>query len=188
MAFARGEHHGRPEHQQVGVDVMKVRPPQRESFASFIETVGDTVRVLPLSLHSSFDVQMQLTDMEKERLLEPSLPRNDALRYFYSIWTTKEAYTKALGLGLGFDFKRIECDVLDGSIRVDGSRPRGWEFSMFDVDEGDREGEEGGGYVGVAARFVGGEECVVRRLEEGRLVKFDAGRFIEEAIRELNGG
>lgn len=86
MAYVRGVH------DSVGVDVMRVAMPRRQHFNAFVETVGDT-----------------LTTREKAMLLAPSITSRDALRKFYRIWTTKEAYTKALGLGLGFDFARVDC-------------------------------------------------------------------------------
>ncbi|PCH41391.1 4'-phosphopantetheinyl transferase [Wolfiporia cocos MD-104 SS10] len=119
---------------RVGIDVMKLQLPRRETFAAFVELFSD-----------------QLTALEKHILLpSPPLAQQEALRRFYLIWTLKEAYTKALGLGLGFDFKRIEYDVPRDGVRIDGAHPSGWEFVRFEVRHGADE------YVGVAARFVGG--------------------------------
>ena len=36
----------------------------------------------------------------------------------------KEAYTKALGLGVGFEFNRIEYDVHQETVRIDGALAR----------------------------------------------------------------
>lgn len=98
----------------------------------------------------------------------------------------KEAYTKALGLGLGFDFKRIEYDVPNDVVRIDGVRPVGWEFVRFEVKRGEAET-----YVGVVARYVGvqdkGEgECVVKNKLPGDWLKlYDAAEFVQRAIQEL---
>jgi hypothetical protein len=78
----------------------------------------------------------------------------------------KETYTKALGLGMGFDFGRIEFNYLTDEVKVDGEMLRGWEFHLFsfEIVEGGTEL-----YEGVAARCVGGLlECSVVRtsLEE----------------------
>lgn len=56
-----------------------------------------------------------------------------ALELLYEYWTIKEAYTKALGIGLGFDFTRIEYrhqpdDSDNPIIAVDGAPVRGWQF------------------------------------------------------------
>ncbi|KAI0316717.1 hypothetical protein OF83DRAFT_1084087 [Amylostereum chailletii] len=192
---------------RVGVDVMCVRAPKRETFAAFVDMVGDT-----------------LTPLEKRALLapEPALSPRAALARFYRIWTAKEAYTKALGLGLGFDFRRVEVRFFDGGaggdgegggearrttvsgVAVDGAPPAGWEFLTFEVEV---DGEGGGNgkeaterdtYVGVVARFVGGPSSVVRPLlpsssspspahARGRLVRMEAETFLRDAVRELGG-
>ena len=93
----------------------------------------------------------QLTSLEKQSLLRDS-EANDALQRLYLVWTLKEAYTKALCLGLGFDFKRIEVDVSASRIYVDGSAPLGWEFTAFTL--GSQSGHE---YQVAVARFAGVE-------------------------------
>lgn len=65
------------------------------------------------------------------------------------MWTLKEAYTKAIGFGLGFDFKRIEVDVLRNQVHIDGRVPQGWEFTTFKLE---RQGDQ---YQVAVARFTG---------------------------------
>jgi len=72
----------------------------------------------------------------------------------FLMWTLKEAYTKALGLGLGFDFRRIEYDVPENRLLIDGVVPRGWEFVAFSIEVG---GGEQDVYQGVVARYLGGD-------------------------------
>lgn len=144
----------------------------------------------------------QLTPSESAFLLDPSRPTPEALKSFYQIWTLKEAYTKALGLGLGFDFARIECinhssssgvsdasgggKKVDGTFRVDGKVPRGWEVDLFEVEVAGS-----GTYVGVAARCTGGDgETVTRTVgEEGgcKAVEIEADVFLRRAVRTLTG-
>lgn len=135
----------------------------------------------------------QLTELERTILLPPTsaapLPQHEQLRRFYLIWTLKEAYTKALGLGMGFDFSRIEYDVPHDSVRIDGVAPRGWEFTRFELCNELKDGriEE---YVGVVARFLGddteGEPRVrVAPVQPEWLSTEVAARFLETAIDEL---
>ncbi|KAJ7781477.1 hypothetical protein B0H16DRAFT_1659036 [Mycena metata] len=142
----------------IGVDVMKVRIPGRESFPSFVETVGDQ--------------EPQLT-VHEHRLISSAANQQDGLERFFWMWTAKEAYTKALGLGLGFDFRRVEFDPVLDVLRVDGIAPKGWRFDKF---------------KGVVAEFVGGNtDCVVisESSPQEWLSVLDATSFIENAIQEL---
>jgi len=156
---------------------MKIQLPKRETFSDFVNVVSD-----------------QLTPLERNLLIpappSPPLAQAEALRRFYLIWTLKEAYTKALGLGLGFDFKRIEYDVVNDVVLIDGAMPRNWEFVRFEVANPLGNGRDEI-YVGVTARFLGdgapaGEACVVESKRAGTWLKvFDAVEFIERALREL---
>ncbi|KAF8211350.1 hypothetical protein K438DRAFT_1807156 [Mycena galopus ATCC 62051] len=149
----------------VGVDVMKLRIPGRESFTSFVETVGD-----------------QLTSLER-RLISSAVNKQQGLERFFWMWTAKEAYTKALGLGLGFDFSRIEFDPALDVFRVDGVIPKGWRLSKFKVFHGVDI------YQGVVAELVEGDDDTVVISESHPhewLTVLDATSFIESAIEKLN--
>ena len=92
-------------------------------------------------------------------------------------------------MGLGFDFKRIEYDKVKNRVKVDGIILKGWTFDIFRVP--DPQGKEkGAGYIGVAAKFVGGKrEAVVRRSPESSdlfsLSIMTAEEFMSRALREL---
>lgn len=93
----------------------------------------------------------------------------------------KEAYTKALGLGLGFDFSRIEFDVVANRVWVDGQVPQGWIFHKFQMTEA---GEQ---YVGVVAELVEGVETIVVPETDPKpwFKSFRAVTFVNRAIEEL---
>lgn len=38
-----------------------------------------------------------------------------------------------MGLGLGFDFSRIEYDFTSRTVKVDGRTPVGWRIHVFDI-------------------------------------------------------
>ncbi|KAH9853709.1 hypothetical protein C2E23DRAFT_884383 [Lenzites betulinus] len=177
MAFSSGSSlYPDPPAYRIGVDVMLLQLPKRDTFSGFVEIFRD-----------------QLTDLERKILLPhapaPSISKHEELRRFYLIWTLKEAYTKALGLGMGFDFSRIEYDVPNDVVRIDGQVPRGWEFTRFKLINPVRSinAEE---YVGVTARFVGEDaapECKVRVEEAPSWLRvFDAKEFLTTTIAKLS--
>jgi 4'-phosphopantetheinyl transferase len=92
----------------------------------------------------------------------------------------KEAYSKALGLGLGFNFRRIEYDVTAEEVRVDGVSPKGWRFSKFELMIGSDT------YQGVVANCTGRDEvAVVGMLDTERITERRGNDFVRDAITEL---
>ncbi|KAI0650077.1 hypothetical protein C8Q79DRAFT_942183 [Trametes meyenii] len=165
-----------PSAYRIGIDVMLLQLPKRDTFPGFVEIFVD-----------------QLTDLERQILLPgasaPPLSAHEELRRFYLIWTLKEAYTKALGLGMGFDFSRIEYDVPNDVVRIDGKTPYGWEFFRFDI----RNITEGGrveDYVGVVARFLGEDfssACRVQFVSSPPWLKvWNAKEFLSTALEQLS--
>ncbi len=53
---------------------------------------------------------------------------------FCRYWTLKEAYAKAIGLGLSMDFKSISFDLNQRSLRLIG-QPDAWQFEQWVPDE-----------------------------------------------------
>ena len=74
-------------------------------------------------------------------------------------------------------------------MKVDGIILKGWAFDIFRVP-GPRGKEDDEGYIGVAAKYVGGKrEAVVRRSPESSdlfsLSVMTAEDFMSRALREL---
>lgn len=165
MAFAEGRYD--PPAYRIGVDVMQVKLPPRDTFRGFVHTVGD-----------------QLTSLEHRILLSPEIQPQEALRRFFLLWTMKEAYTKALGIGLGFDFRRVEYNIPEDVLTVDGVVPKGWLFIVFELNE------ETTQYVGVVARYAGGDATRITHYDPSTngklLIRYDAISFVQKAIQELS--
>ncbi|KAL1735739.1 4'-phosphopantetheinyl transferase superfamily [Schizophyllum commune] len=163
MVFAPGG--ANPPAYSVGVDIMEVRMPRGETYASLTETFGE-----------------QLTTLERRQLR--ALQPEEGLRHFFWIWTTKEAYTKALGIGLGFDFNRVEVDVAARTIRIDGVIPQGWRLTRFEATS-----PEGAPYVGVTAELTTDNTpaTITDAGSDTPIVRHDAAEFIRNAVSVLGG-
>lgn len=149
---------------------MRPHAPPRSATATAAETPG------------------QLSPLERAQLAAAPAP-GARLAHFFRLWTLKEAYTKALGLGLGFDFARLSYDARARALCADGAPARGWALVAFahtaPVDE---PGGAPGEYVGVVAERGGGEDAaVLREAEEGAgwIERFDAEAFVRRALEEL---
>jgi 4'-phosphopantetheinyl transferase len=197
MAFAPGEY-GPPAF-LIGVDVMKIQVPTRgvaDGVASFLHAVGETMvsvcdpPISPLTLSSprsyllrlAYSLALKLTDAEK-RLVSSDVPENVALDRFYLIWTIKEAYTKAIGLGLGFNPSRIEYDISPNTVAVDGVIASDWLFETSQVTV------DGEAYRVTVAQFVGnghGTGTVVP-LSQSQIECSGASYFVRKALRQLKG-
>ena len=96
MAFSRT--HG------VGVDVMQVALPHfEESSASFCRTMSSS-----------------MSRSERDWVAQGA-SEADVLSRLYDVWTYKEALTKNMGLGLGYDFARIDLRFgRDVRLAMDG--------------------------------------------------------------------
>ena len=97
----------------------------------------------------------------------------------------KEAYTKAVGFGLGFDFRRIDFNPQKRVLRVDGTAPQGWSFRMFTVPDGEER------YLGVVAECLGDSTTTIVEYIPGSppptgwLTIQDAVSFVEHAVAAL---
>lgn len=58
------------------------------------------------------------------------LTNDQLLNRLIILLTIKESLISGLGQPVGFDLSRIDCNVLENSIRVDGQPLLGWEFRL----------------------------------------------------------
>ncbi|KAF8332711.1 uncharacterized protein EI90DRAFT_3187854 [Cantharellus anzutake] len=102
----------------LGVDMMHVKLPQDTTLESFIDILTDSLS------------PKELDDLRSSLKKDPP---GATLKHIFWIWTFKEAYTKAIGQGLGFELNRISVDPSALTIQIDGSTLTGYEFMMFEV-------------------------------------------------------
>lgn len=90
---------------------------------------------------------------------------------------------------MGFDFSRIEYDVPNDMVRIDGKVPLGWEFTRFELHHALKDGTVED-YVGVVARFLGDDSAIEPKVytapsSPSWLHIHDATDFLAVAIGEL---
>lgn len=105
MAFRTvPEDRDRNETVRVGIDVMGLSLPHFEqSPATFLETMSDSMTAEERLWVASALPAAGSTKQPAEA--------DEALQRLYDLWTYKEALTKNLGMGLGFDFKRVQVGL-----------------------------------------------------------------------------
>lgn len=120
---------------RVGVDVMSLCLPHfEESPATFLETMSESVTPAESKwISSALGVPPPSRSTSEQH--------NEVLQRLYDLWTYKEALTKNLGLGLGFDFKRVQVglwkcsDAHDRGQRCSSPGARGAVLELDGVAE-----------------------------------------------------
>lgn len=78
---------------------------------------------------------------EHEAAMVRNASDEDRAKLFFGLWTRKEAYLKATGLGLHGSLTALQCAAADdGSLRiaaVDGFSPASCNWTLLDLDEGE---------------------------------------------------
>lgn len=72
----------------------------------------------------------QLTPLEQS-FIPPSLPDEVILRRVCVMLALKQAYIRAIGQPMGFDWSRLEFNLPGEAARGDGYPLQGWEFRVW---------------------------------------------------------
>jgi len=102
----------------IGIDIMLLTLPRDVSAGKYVEAFAH-----------------KLTQNE-DVLLDRRMKDDVILRRLCILLTLKTAYIKALGQPTGFDYGRIDCDIPQEVIKVDGKVLKGWEFRLFKANLG----------------------------------------------------
>lgn len=149
-----------PQHQPVapsiGVDVMEIHLPRFEN------TVQDFVSTMDMTLTSrerQWVLKEYTTDTFKTKISPPNSLSNhefDQLKKLYTLWTYKEAFTKAKGMGLGFDFQTIDIEKEANSIAIKagGQLQKGWKIYEMVLTPGKSANRRVGGGTGMESLLV----------------------------------
>lgn len=156
---------GRPE-----IEAPAVRPRLRFSLAHTARLVACAVtrdRDVGVDVERVFSraravalAERWFSSSEKRRLA--GLPRDDAQAFFFDLWTLKEAYAKARGLGLRLPLDTASFHVEPGAppvVSFPGGHdedPRHWRFALLEPAPGFR--------LAVAARAEAGERLGITAL------------------------
>ena len=71
----------------------------------------------------------KLTQLEISNIVKN--PDDIMLKRLCMLLALKEAYIKAIGQPMGFDYSRLEFDVPNSRVSGDGNPILGWEFRIF---------------------------------------------------------
>lgn len=102
----------------VGLDIIYHAPPQNESVEEFIQNF------------SSY-----FSDFEWLDIVEAS-SSSEMLNRFYRYWCLKEAYSKAIGVGVGSTLDTVEfhhTNWNDIFVKVDGNKLEDWRFWLLEL-------------------------------------------------------
>ncbi|KAF5334903.1 hypothetical protein D9611_009926 [Ephemerocybe angulata] len=115
MAMTQGE---RAKVVHIGLGIIQYTvEPRGTSIATYIESMNHKLTAVE---RKSFDDQPEATQ----------------LRRLCILLALKDAYIRAIGQPIGFDYARLEFDVVNGKAQGDGKPLAGWEFRVFTANLG----------------------------------------------------
>jgi phosphopantetheine--protein transferase-like protein len=140
----------------VGIDVMEIHlPPFESSVLDFVDTMDMTL--------TSLERQWILSDYTQDIFVtqdacpdDLSRQEYDQLKKLYILWTYKEAFTKAKGLGLGYDFQTIEIikEADKVSVTAAGKPEKGLKIRQMILPPGRSAARKTGGGTGLSSLLV----------------------------------
>src|ERR1700731_3759441 len=74
---------------------------------------------------------MQLTSLEMSFINNPENDAEKIVRRLSILLALKEAYIRAIGQPVGFDWSRLEFNLEENTARGDNVPITGWEFRIF---------------------------------------------------------
>ncbi|KAG8813638.1 copper chaperone of lysine biosynthesis protein [Serendipita sp. 399] len=125
---------------EIGVDVTKAKLPTGDTFSTLLESVS-----------------IAFTAEELNQLALVQATEQAAIDALFQMWTLKEAYVKALGVGIGFELSRISFDAEASVLNVDGEVLDRWACYSFKLCS-PKEEENCNGYLGAVCYRLGEEE------------------------------
>lgn len=103
------------------------------------QTVGIDVERFrkPLDAHEPKDLKVMKLFSEAEQAYINKADISDRPARFYRLWTLKESYLKALGVGLSQPLNSFTINIIDehhANLIIDEQIQTGWYFYYFNVD------------------------------------------------------
>jgi 4'-phosphopantetheinyl transferase len=131
--------HGRPEIATAGVPDIRFNLTHTDGLSACVVTLGNSCGIDSEKLmarHNPGGVARRMFSAAEYATLQ-KLEGDSFLDYFYRHWTLREAYVKAIGIGITFPTKKLQfVTEEDGATRIDfgneiDDNPEEWAFAVF---------------------------------------------------------
>lgn len=107
---------------KIGIDILRYDPPRKP--------IPEYFRLM-----DNCFTKQEWSEIKEEK------EEINQLKRFQQFWTLKEAYTKSLGIGLGFDVQRVTFHMINKNEKVirstavvDGEEVKNFDFYTYDID------------------------------------------------------